>query len=51
MPAVGKEEDYVVAFLHYGVMVRHHDIVAAHDCTYGRTFRELDLLYSLSNHA
>ena len=49
MPAVGKEQDHMVAFLHYSVMVRHQDIIAAHNGADGGTFRELDLLHGLSN--
>src|SRR5882724_13339947 len=51
MPAVGEEEDYVVVCLHDSVMVSHDDIIAAHDCTDGRAFGQLNLLHPLSNYA
>jgi hypothetical protein len=51
VPAVGEEEDYVIVCLHHGVMMSHHDIIAAHYCADGRALRQLNLLHCLSNYA
>src|SRR6266446_11008291 len=41
---VGDEDDQVVLRLHHGVVMRHDDLVAAHDCGYCGAFGEVNFL-------